>query len=500
VPSYRSPARRARLAVQPLERRVVPAAITATFTPTTGLLTLAGTDDAEDVTIHLTGAGATFTSTNGTTLPAPVVGLVKSIKADFKGGDDTVAIDNLLDFSVSGPVAFTLGDGNNSLSLDTSGKIALGGLTVTGGDGADTLTVRGGVGKGSTVGGNAKFTFNNGGSTTTLEQVAFNVGGVTLTAGDAITTPNTVGAINVTVLKTFAANMGNSFPAEVDFQDSTLGGLKVTGYSVSSLMKGATLVTGGITFKTLYNCDLQADGITVNGSVALTAPNANFEADATGVTIGGNLSLTGSAWTNLEFLSATPSRVKGNITVKGGWYNDVFTSNALFTADKNISLTLNGGDNSVSLGDGTAAATVGGTVTVKTGAGNDTISIDRVTVTGAVSIATLGGADILSVEDGATFVKTFAADLGAGDDFISIAQNTGASNPVTFTGQAKILGGLGNDLLLLGLAQPPANTGDANSKARFLTPGSQVDGGLGLNSMDPDSQYDPANVAVAHWA
>jgi hypothetical protein len=412
--------------------------------------------------------------------------VAKSIKADFKGGADDVSIKPdapNADFVLSGPASFALGDGDNVLTLVTTGRIGLGGLTVTALDGIDTVTIQGGPT--STIGGTAKLSFGAGGSTTTLTDIGF-TGGVNLTATDAITNPNTVTGTNVTVARTFNANLGNSFPAALDFTNSSLGGLTATGYSVSSILT-AVNVTGSVLFKNGYSADVQARGLTVAKNVTMTAPNPNFEAADAATTITGNLTLTGSGWTNVVFGTDTVSEVKGSVTVKGGWFNDIFDATEQFKVGRNLSLTLNGGDNVVNLGNGAGPVAVAGNLTVKGGAGNDQFTLDRVLVNGAALIQTFGGADLLAIETGSTFLKTFTADLGTGDDLIALAQLTGSAAPVTFTGKATIKAGTGNDQLLLGFAPDPVdppNGGDANSRVVFGGLGSVVDGGLGLDFFD----------------
>ena len=126
--------------------------ITASLSPT-GLLTITGDDDANEVTIAITGAAVTLTPDVGTKINLKPTGMaetftgpVTSIKADLKGGADIVRIDGLLPFVVSGAVFFNLGDGNNTLDLTTAGLIELGSLTVKAGDGSDTVTIDGGAG------------------------------------------------------------------------------------------------------------------------------------------------------------------------------------------------------------------------------------------------------------------------------------------------------------------------------------------------------------------
>ena len=488
---------RSHLALQPLEAREVPAGkITAVLSPA-GLLMLTGDDAANVVTLQVTGGGMTLTpdattaindKAAGTAVP---FGAVTSIKADLKGGADTLSIDAAAAFGVSGMVSINLGDGDNTLKLATTGMVNLGGLTVTGGDGSDTVTVKGGVG--STVGGTAKLTYANGGSSTTLDGVTF--AGVTIKAGDAIGIPNEVTGTNATVTKAFSAALGNSFPGTVALTGgSYTGGISVSGYSLSTLLKNTT-VTKAVTVKGGYDADVQVDGVTVTGNVAVTAPNANFSANGTGSTVTGTLNLTGSAWTSADFASTSPTEVKGNITVKGGWFSDSFTANGNFKAGKNVSLNLGDGDNRVSVGDATALVSIGGKLTVQTGAGKDTVELDRVSLAGTADLKLGAGTDTLSIEDGTTFAKTFKADLGTGDDTISVAQNSGVG-PVTFTGKATILAGTGNDTLFLGVAI--AAGGDATTRVVFSDATSVVDGGLGLNDFDQaGGQFTP--VPLKGW-
>jgi fibronectin-binding autotransporter adhesin len=514
VRSFRSLARRARLSVQPLEGRDTPDGTIAAVLSGTGVLTLTGDDFANDVQIRIdtTVPNVTLTSTAGTTITAPtgsgasvtLPGVVKSIKANLLGGADDLSIDPAAAFNVPGLVTLGMGDGDNVVNLSTSAAITLLGLTVTGGDGFDNVTVQGGAT--STIGGNVKFTYADGGSTTTLTGTGATTaklvftGGVTVSAGDAATFPNinSVSGTNVQVAKTFSAALGNSFPAALDFTDSTLGGLKASGQSVGSVLTDTT-INGSISYKTGYSADIRGDGLTVTKNVALTAPNASLEGDAGKIEIDGNLAVSGTAATSVSFQTTVLSEVKGTITVKGGWYNDTFETNATFKADKNVSLTLNGGDNVVTIGDGTTAVTFGGTLSVKAGGGTDQVTLDKVIVAGAVTMTLGAGNDLLSIEDGATFNNLFTADLGTGDDTISIAQNTGSTADVTFAKKTKILAGAGNDTLFLGLANDIVVGGDAHTKVVFTDPTSVVDGGTGVNDFDPTTaQFSPTTVAV-NW-
>lgn len=508
MPPFRS---RARLSVRPLEGRDVPNGTITASLSATGLLTLTGDDDDNQVTIQLNAGNVVLTPDPNTTvddLAVPgtgtngaivtITGTVTSIKANLLGGADVLAANPTSPFGVTGPVAVNLGDGNNQLNLSTTGLVTLGGLTYTGGDGSDDVTVGGGAG--SAIGGMTKITVSHGGGTTALTGIGFSA--VTYTAGEEGATPNAVTGTNLNVTGTFSAALGNSFPATLDFTGSTLGGLKASGYSLTSVLTN-TAVNTNAAYKATFGAAVFGDGLTVTKNLTVTAANASlFGINAGAIVVGGNLAITGTAATTVLFGTTALSNVKGNITVKGGPAADTFGANSNFKADKMVSLTLNGGDNAVSIGDGSAAVAIGGKVSVKTGDGDDTVFFDRVTVTGGVSLSTKGGADVLSVEEGSRFQSTFAADLGNGDDTITIAQNTGTAGPppvpgpVTFVGKATIKAGAGNDLLELGLA--PGSGGDANSAVVFSDATSVVDGGLGLNFFDAlTSQF--LGAAVLNW-
>jgi hypothetical protein len=482
---------RARLFVERLGERVVPTGLITASLSASGVLSLVG-DDLDNVLtkITVTGANVVLTPDVDTAINNPanpgvqvaLPGSVKSIKADFHGGNDAIAFDPTADFVMSGAASIILGDGNNTLDMITTQQIALSGLTVKGGDGTDAVTIRGGAGKGSLIGATS-MSFLNGGSNTILSDLKFTAG-LTLSATDAVAISNNVDATNVTVIKTFSASLGTSTAALVSFNTSTLGGLKESGYIIGALLKSTT-VKGNIAMKGGFQADLQVDTATVTGNAGVSAPNASMEATGGGTTINGGLSLTAAAYTQASFETTTLTQVLGNITVKGGWFSDTFETNGFFKAGKNVSMTLGGGDNIVRLGDGTAPIAIGGNLSVKGGAGVDEFTFDRVAVTGTAAVLAYGGADLLSIEDGSTFAKTFSADMSTGDDTISIAQKLGSPGPVTFTGTAKIQAGVGNDFLLLGV--DVGSGGDANSKAVFNGLGSFIDGGIGFDTFDPSS-------------
>jgi hypothetical protein len=482
-PSPRS--RRSRLSVEPLEGRVVPAGTVLASLSPLGVLTITGDDNDNGVTLKVTGTDIAITPDGTTTLTStvPATGVVKSINVNLKGGADTLAIDGTAPFQVPGPVTIALGDGDNTLDLVTTGQIKVGALTVKGGDGMDTATVSGGSGLGSLVTGAASFLYGTGGSSTTLNDLKVGTS-LRVIAGDAGGQPNELLGTNLTVVGPVTAALSNANPATVSLTTSTVGGLVETGFVVGTSLK-SSMVKGSVAIRATYQGDLQADGAIVTGSVVLAGALPSLEASGAGTTINGNLTLTGTGWTTTSFATDTLSKVKGAVTVVGGWYNDQFVTNGNFEADKSVTLTLNGGENSVTIGDGTAPVAILGGLTIRGGAVADAVALNEVSVGGAALIALGAGADSVAIENGSQFAKAFTADLGTGDDTITVAQNTAptSTGPTTFTGVAKILGGAGNDTLLLGL--DPLAGGDTNSRAVFTSGlANLVDGGLGLDFFD----------------
>jgi hypothetical protein len=122
----------------------------------------------------------------------------------MNGGNDVVRIDPTANFFVPGSVAVNLGEGTNSLSLQTAGRIVLGSLAVAGGTGNDAIAVAGGFGTGSIITGAASIGTGGGANAVTLRRVA--VGGpVAVATGDGADTL-TIDAS--TFFNTFTANLG----------------------------------------------------------------------------------------------------------------------------------------------------------------------------------------------------------------------------------------------------------------------------------------------------
>jgi hypothetical protein len=203
----RPAARRAVLDLQTLEGREVPAGNVVASLSATGQLTLVGDNAGNAITIRVTGTSVTVTGSPGTTVnghsSVTRAGVVRAVQANMNAGDDVVRIDAFANFLVPGSVAVNLGAGNNTLNLQTSGRLALGSLDVVGAAGNDAVAVAGGVRTGSVVTGTTSIALGGGADAVTLRRITF--GAVSVTTGDGA---DTLTIDDSTFSNTFSAALG----------------------------------------------------------------------------------------------------------------------------------------------------------------------------------------------------------------------------------------------------------------------------------------------------
>jgi hypothetical protein len=497
-----------RLNLEPAEGREVPAwAITASIFR--GKLMITGDDQADGLTLRVTPISVLFTpdgstSVNGlppeTALVLP--GKVTSLSAHLAGGDDSLSIDPASDFVLTGAVAIDVGDGTtNTLNLTTTGHITLGSLAVTSGDASNTVTVSAGAGLG-TVNGPASFSFGAGrANPVTLNEMKF-LGATGFKVAVGKGGGNAVQATNVTVAKTLSIDTGNAPGAVQTFTGSSLGGLALTGAAPYFNLDSST-INRNVSDQATFACLGGLSDVVVTGDVTLTAGfegalstsgdctarNVSISGGIVGVdqvtgtsaTISGGLSVTAGTDTVVSFATTGVSEVKGNVAVRGGGIQKSLQITGQFKADRNVTVTCGNGPTGVTLGDPAAAVAIQESLTIKA-SGPATVGLTDLTVGKATRITTGGGVDGLTI-DGSTFQGMFTADLGGGDDTLAIAQQTGLTAPVTFTGKTMITAGSGNDTLRLGPAADGPG-GDAHSRAVFSVPTSRIDGGAGFNTFD----------------
>jgi len=211
--------------------------------------------------------------------------------------------------------------------------------------------------------------------------------------------------------------------------------LRVTGTTLTITGNAGTTING----RTSVSAFAAVRGVqaTLNGGddVLRTDPTANFFVPGS---VGINLGLGNNA---LNFVTAGRLTL-GSLGVSAGSGNDA--------------ITVAGG-----LRTGSA---INGTLSIGTGTGANVVALRRLVVGGPAFVSTGDGVDTLAIV-ASTFLNSFTANLGAGNDAIRIAQATGAVSPVDFRGLVTIHAGAGNDTLFLGRAVTVG--GDVNSRVIF---------------------------------
>ncbi|HJZ93795.1 MAG TPA: hypothetical protein VKE40_23175 [Gemmataceae bacterium] len=550
--------RRPRLAVDRLEARDNPSG-NISATQVGGLLILTGDDLDNRVQIRNVNTSerlttVTVTGLDGTTidkLGTKKFEKVQSLRVVLKGGNDLVTADPAAEgFAFSGPVAIDLGNGNNELNLDPAGRLFAGRLTVTAGDGDDSVFINGNPvsQQGDSVN-HMSFNLGHGSSNVSLNSF-HSLGQLRMTAGDgsdslslnnveldianatgkfaplmaktgngalsvALSGTTKTGAVTLTARGDVLLNMngastgpvdaiaGPHATSEVDIHGTSAvnGNLTVRGNSANlDIGTGDVLkVTGNASVMGAAGASIAnagtvtiARGLTVQ---ATTGDAMAIAAAGTEMTVGGNMLISGANHVQASFSSTGPSEVKGNATIRGGPSEDSVDIGDQFKVGKNLSISLAGGADHVHIFGPATAPGVGGNLSIATGAGADEIVLDRVSVNGKTSVSTGTGADHLAIESGSTFTGVTTIDLGSGNDALDIATSAGTAGPVTFTGKLTANLGDGNDTLALGMA----GAGD-NGNVVFKATGNKFDAGPGMDLFDPQvGQFDSAKVSLTSF-
>ncbi|HKB00777.1 MAG TPA: hypothetical protein VKD90_01095 [Gemmataceae bacterium] len=366
--------RRTRLELQPLEDRRTPTgsgAVTASFAPLTGTLTLTG-DDHDNVIRIVQTAGAiqvqsvkvdpTDPNEPATTVPSGSFPGVRTLKVLLLDGNDDVSLDDSADFVLTGPATFDLADGDNTINLVTTGRLDLGGLTLTAKDGLDRFTVEGGTG--SQVTGNVVVSHGIGRgrndpadmvSRTRITGLAVHgAGGLKFTAADG---DDDLILANVAVDKALTANAGVG-SLYLEANASHLGSVSFTGTtdplnrsSFSTFAAKGTTVDRTVLLKSPVGVGFSFEDVTTGPVTVQTPPAGNTYNSVLGtVTVLGNLTITGGRHTiNIEQVEVEdpppdgsnygePSvlAVTGDITMNG--VGDIFNYGSVVRA-RNLTLS-----------------------------------------------------------------------------------------------------------------------------------------------------------------
>ncbi len=403
--------------IEMLEPRIAPAALTAKLAG--GVLKIVGDPVAANVTILQT--GGSIEVFDGATSLGAFAG-VKSIGASMTGGGSFNL--NLTGSGLPGPCKVTVTgltavnvvtnshlDGGLSVSGDVAAQtlnvgdnVTIGkGLTFKGGDGVDTFT----VGNGGTIGGNLL------------------LAGVEAGSFNAASTGTSI-AGKLTVL-----NAGDLLPTNIQTNTSMKlsigGGVSVVGGKANDTLFISATITKSVTFKdTLGDNGLGlGQGSVVHGSVTMTTGVGGDGFNIQGGTVDGNLTLKLGGGNNTFFYGiAAAVTISGNLSFTGGSGDDKWqSSGAGMTVGKNVTMKLGDGANTIAVG-----VNISGTkLSVLTGSGVDTASIEGTGTSVAAIIALGAGNDLLQGSLLAT-VKAASFDGGAGTDHF--AQSTLVADPI----------------------------------------------------------------------
>jgi hypothetical protein len=197
--------RRARLVVNRLEEREVPAGI-VTVSSTGGHFVLTGDDLDNVVSVSMTtGASADVTITPDAattiddlsvqglgTMGQPVTFKVQIQDFHFvaKGGNDAFSVTDPNGLQMPGAFALDMGDGNNFVDIETNGKFSAGDFSITGGDGFDRCIIsprdpQSGMATGRRSHKPMTFSLGDGGFDVSVSSFTVAGAGVSFTAGDS---------------------------------------------------------------------------------------------------------------------------------------------------------------------------------------------------------------------------------------------------------------------------------------------------------------------------
>jgi hypothetical protein len=369
--------------------------ITNLSTATIAVGTATGTTNVgHNVTIRNGNGDNSVTVQNDSTLGTTAVDRV----AIWNGsGDDTVVFDESTS-NAQVDIRNGLGDATVTTSDDAIFNAAL--SIINGNNGDHTVTI-----ESATVG--SLFVSNGAGASNTV----------------LIGTASTVDIAGRTTI--FNGNVTGDNRIEINF--ATLGGLV-------TLTNGTA---GGV--NDIYVGTVAAGAVTTTNSLAIYNGNGDSDVELDNLDIGGSLSVTNGSATASHSLAVG---VDGLVDVTG-----------------NASFYLTDGDSTVTLDQ----VNIGGNLGLRTGAGDDVLVIAG---GGALGATVLGSTTILT---------------NAGDDSLTIGNDTGTA---TLTASLTVLMGIGTDSITLG-ANTASGPGTALGDGFFL-----FDGGvdpLGLNTITIDN-------------
>jgi hypothetical protein len=371
------------LRVEPLETRDNPAGSVAAAV-SGGVLTLLGDDDNNFVSLVQTGTTVDVAGLNGTAITGGTsFQNVTALRAVLADGNDSLAIDTTAAFRLPGAVTVDLGDGQNALALSTSGKLELGSLTVTAGDGADSVTVAGGAGLESQVTGTVNIALGIGadllgpvGVTSAAHFQGLDLTGPAGLVVNAQDGDESLTLVDVRVTRGVTANGGEG-SLDAFTTGSSFGSLSLTSvgrqpgnpFDGTTLTATGTTIAGAVSLKSGAGARLEfTDGTT--GPVTVTAGPAGYTTNDLGgtVTVNGNVTVKGFR-NSLTTVVGADVTVTGDVSVTSAYQSSLSLVESVLRA-RNINVTGTGAGGADFyapdfLAENTANLVVAGAMTVK---------------------------------------------------------------------------------------------------------------------------------------
>jgi hypothetical protein len=432
---------------------------------------------------------------------------------------------SLTDTAINGPISVLPAGANSTADvLVTGGSLVQKGLTAASGSANTHLNievrqsaVRSAIRATSTGPGDAGATLLLDGGVSAASVTVVASGTAILNAGNG---PNTIAG---TVLVT-----GRGTAARIGIVDGQLAASAATVSSQSKaslLLDGASAslaLAGNLTLTTPGQADVSINGglLALAGTLRLQgATESAFTSRAAShfgrdfligggdvrmdvggpgsLAVDGDLRATARQAAQVNLNPGAATELRGSAVIRGGAGNDLFTANEQVRFHGALAIDHQAGTGTVQISGTPGTPTVGGDLTILTGAGSDSFSLLDVSVSGAARFSTGGGSDRLSIERECAFAAPVWADLGSGDDAIAVADVTNSTAPVTFAAPVRIDAGTGNDTLQLG------QTGATGSKVVFRCAGNTITCGPGLNVVnDAEQQVElqpPATLDLQGW-
>jgi hypothetical protein len=263
-----------------------------------------------------------------------------------------------------------------------------------------------------------------------------------------------------------------------------VGPVSVTGTDEASLTAGDSWTSGPVSVVS-----------TMGPAICTFAP--------TTLKVSGDLTVFGGFLTNVTIAPKSAGTWAGSIKTKGGSGDDLIQIQDV-DGLKDVSVDMGNGNNSMTLRKSFVlphVLEVSGKLSVTDGSGAGRATFQDLSVTGVASLKMGGGKDTLTV-DACEFKSAFGADLGSGDDQVLIGLLLKSDSPVVFDAPTTIGTGAGNDSMQLGIKDDPNNPDDDNSRVQFKVAGNKIDGGLGVNTYDPEASHVDGLDATSllHWS